>query len=556
VKRAVVAAALVLAPAMAAAQPTEGDDDDEPPGGPADTGYIGRKLRLEIDDCRPVPDLPPKKIGALSYERYQRGSVLHVQGDYEAAVDELIGAYCLAPQVSGSMLVDIAQSYERMVQYEKAVAYFERYVLLLPEDTDERRAITTRIEVLRKLKSTVTVATEPRGASVVIANEAGPVATERDGERLSVVAGEYTLVIEKPGYEPVRQPLVVGIGQPYSFSFRLQPKSGELRVQTVPGDARIYIDDRFEGLGSFREPIEIGQHEVRVEAKGYLTRTENVEILADETAQIAISLARPPTSGKTQLVIAASVAGTIAGAAAVGGTTDDPTFGTLGGLGGLAIGGAGTYFLYDDIDLGSSNYIITTSLIGAIEGAGIGLLATDDPDAGWFGAMLGTGVGAGFAMATAGKLKYSIGDAALLNSGAAWGLVSGLWFRQVFHADTRVAAAMMLGGTNLGVVGGVLLGRQVEYSRRHVVFIDLAGLAGIATGLAVHSAYVGNAEDVMVERSEQQAHFALAGMAIGLGAGAFLTRNLDAPKLPRLQPQVAPAPGGARGFMLSVGGEL
>ena len=88
------------------------------------------------------------------------------------------------------------------------------------------------------------------------------------------------------------------------------------------------------------------------------------------------------------------------------------------------------------------------------------------------------------------------------------------------------------------------------------MFIDLAGLAGIATGLAVHSAYVGNAEDAMVERTEQQAHFALAGMALGLGAGAFLTRNLDAPKLPRLQPQVAPAPGGAQGFVLSFGGEL
>lgn len=540
-------AALVLVPAVAAAQPSDGGHD---------TGYIGRRIPLEIDDCPPVPDLPPKRLGALSYERYQRGSVLHVQGDYEAAVKELISAYCLTPAFSGQTLVDIAQSYERMVEYEKAVAYFERYVLLLGEDTDERRAISTRIQVLRQLPSTVTVATEPRGATVVIANDAGPVATERDGERLSVVAGEYTLEIDKPGYEPVRQPLVVGIGQPYSFSFRLQPKRGELRVQTVPGDARIYVDDRFEGLGSFREQVEIGMHEVRVEAKGFLSRSQKVEILADETEQLGISLERPPTSGKTQLVIAASIGGTIIGAAAVGASTDDPTFGTLGALAGLAVGGAGTHFLYDDIDLGSSNYIITASLIGAIEGAGVGLLATDDSDAGWVGALAGTGVGAAFAIATAPRFEYSVGDAALLNSGAAWGLVSGLWFTQVFHADTRVGAAMVLGGSNLGIVGGVLLGRQVEYSRRHVVFIDLAGLAGIATGLAVHSAYVGNEEDAMVERSEQQAHFALAGMAVGLAAGAFLTRNLDAPKLPRLQPQVSPAPGGGQGWMLSVGGAL
>lgn len=541
-------AALTVAPAIAAAQPSKTDGHD--------TGFIGRRMRLDIDDCPPVPDLPPKKIGAMSYERYQRGSVLHVQGDYDEAVKALVSAYCLAPAQSASMLVDIAQSYERMVQYETAVAYFERYVRLLTEDNDERRAISARIEVLRELKSTVTVATEPAGASIVISSDAGPVATARDGEVLKVVAGEYTLVVEKRGYETVRKPITPGIGQPYSYSFRLQPKRGMLRIQTVPGDARIYVDDKFEGLGSFRESVEIGPHEVRVEAKGYLPGTRSIEVLADESEQLGISLEKPPQSGKLQLVIAASVAGTIAGAAAVGGSTDDTTFGTLGGLAGLAIGGAGTHFLYDDIDLGSSSYIITTGIIGTIEGTSLGYLISDDADAGWIGSLVGTGAGAAFALATAPRFEFSPGDAALLNSGAAWGLVSGAWFTQVFHADSRVAAAMILGGTNLGVIGGVLLGRQTEYSRKHVVFIDLAGLAGIATGLAVHSAYVGNGEDVMVERSEQQAHFALAGMAIGLASGAFLTRNLDAPKLPRLQPQVAPAPAGAKGLMLSVGGAL
>ena len=159
--------------------------------------------------------------------------------------------------------------------------------------------------------------------------------------------------------------------------------------------------------------------------------------------------------------------------------------------------------------------------------------------------MVGATVGAGFAMATAARFELTAGDAALLNSGASWGLVSGLWFTQVFHASSNVGAAMVLGGTNLGVVGGVLLGRTVDYSRKHVALIDLAGLVGIATGLAVHSGYVGNGEDMTVERDEQQAHFALAGMAIGLAAGGVLTRNLDAPKLPRLQPRRSRPPAAA-----------
>ena len=538
----------------AAAQPAE------------DTGFIGApRVPLEIDDCPPPPDVAPKHLEAMAAERYDRGEVLHLQGDYQGAVDELVRGYCLVPELAGLMcrprkclLMDIAQSYERLVQYEKAVAYFERYLLVIAKQdntADEQRAVATRIQVLRQLRSTITVATEPRGARIVIANDAGPVATKGDGERLEVTAGNYTLTVEKTGYETIRQPLTVGIGQPYSYSFRLKPRSGHLRVQTVPGDARIIIDDRLAGIGSFSGDLEIGPHEIVVEARGYLDAREKVEIIAGETRLVSKSLARPPTSGKTQLIVAATLAGTVMGAAAVGGSTDDELLGTLGGVAGLTIGGAGTYFLYDDIDLGSSSYIITSGMIGVIEGVGIGVLASDDPDAGWIGGLVGGGVGAGFAMATAGRFRFTAGDAALLNSGASWGLMSGLWFTQVFHASSNVGAAMVLGGTNLGVVGGVLAGRTLDYSRRHVALIDLAGLVGIATGLSVHSAVVGNAEDVMVERDEQQAHFALAGMAIGLGAGAVLTRNMDAPKLPRLQPQIRPTPAGTgRGWILAVGG--
>ncbi len=523
-----------------------------------DSGFIGRApLALEIDDCPRPPDVPAARLEAMAAERYDRGSVLHVQGDYQGAVDELVQAYCLVPALAAGLLKDIAQSYERMVQYEKAVAYFERYLLVADQrDPDERRAISTRVQVLRQLRSSVTVATEPSGATITLASDAGPVATERDGERLSVVAGDYTLIVEKPGHETIRRPLRVGIGQPYSFSFRLAPRRGTLRVQTVPGDARIYVDDKFEALGIYRGEVEIGTRQVTVEAKGYTSVTEQVEILAGETRQVSISLPQPPQSGKTQLVVAASITGTIVGGLAVGGSTDDGLFGTPGALAGLAIGGAGSHFLYDDIELGSSSYIITSTILGAVEGVGVGLLVSRDSDAGWIGGLVGAGVATGFAVATAPRFRFSAGDAALLNSGALWGLVSGLWFTQVFHADDRVGAALVLGGTNLGVVGGVLLGGTLEYSRKHVALIDLAGLAGIATGLAVHSAVVGNDEDQPVERGEQQAHFALAGMAIGLGAGAFLTRNLDAPRLPRLQPQLTPTAGGGQGWMLSVGGRM
>ena len=266
-RAAVVVLSTVLGMASAAAQPEPADPPEAIPT-TRDTGFIGAPREpLEIDDCPSAPDVPPKQLEAMAAERYDRGEVLHLQGDYQGAVDELVHGYCLVPALAGRLLKDIAQSYERLVQYEKAVAYFERYLLVIASQSgtaNEQRAIATRIQVLRQLRSTITVATDPRGSSIVVANEAGPVSSRRDGERLEVTAGTYTLVVEKPGYETIRQPLLVGIGQPYSYSFRLKPRSGTLRIQAVPGDARIIIDDRLAGIGSFAGELEIGRPRDRV----------------------------------------------------------------------------------------------------------------------------------------------------------------------------------------------------------------------------------------------------------------------------------------------------
>jgi hypothetical protein len=56
---------------------------------------------------------------------------------------------------------------------------------------------------------------------------------------------------------------------------------------------------------------------------------------------------------------------------------------------------------------------------------------------------------------------------------------------------------------------------------------------------------------------ESRSHFTLAGMAIGLGLGVYLTRNVDAPIL-RCSRQVTPVrdAAGGRGLVVGVGGAL
>lgn len=159
-------------------------------------------------------------------------------------------------------------------------------------------------------------------------------------------------------------------------------------------------------------------------------------------------------------------------------------------------------------------------------------------------AIAGMAGGATFAMLTADRFRLDAGDAALLNSGALWGSVSGGLFAAIFEFEPEVSQGLVLGGLNLGIVSGVLLGRQVEYSRRHVALIDLAGLAGMGVSVALQSVI-----DSALESSdpsdptaaddttgERTAHFALAGMAGGLALGAWLTRKVDVPKVKGVTP--------------------
>src|ERR1051325_9094818 len=99
----------------------------------ADSGFIGRDaMVLDIDNCPAVPDKPKDEITKIAAEHYNRGETLYLQGDYAGTVTALVASYCLTPYYS--MLKDIGQAYERQLEYEKAIAYYERFVLAVPAD--------------------------------------------------------------------------------------------------------------------------------------------------------------------------------------------------------------------------------------------------------------------------------------------------------------------------------------------------------------------------------------------------------------------------------------
>jgi hypothetical protein len=514
--------------------------------------YIGTtQLRLAIDNCPAKdPTLTSEQLVQRASETFDRGETLYAQGDYDGAVQELIASYCLIP--SCATLKDAGQAFERELDYEQAIGYLNRYVATLPEGTPrdgdcledprhpakDRDLIAHRAETLATLKAHVFVETEPPGARITIGNDAGIAARARAGEPIEVLGGHYTMTVERDGYNPSKQPLDLKVGKPYAYFVKLAAQRGRLSVQAQPADARIFIADRFAGVGHVDLPLDASPYTVVIEAPDRVSDRRVVDVLPDQVQRVSVELERKPQLGRTQLIIASGAEGALAGGGLLYAFKQSGITGIGVGVGAVA-GLAGSYFyLPHDLPLGTSNLTITTTIAGYAFGAGTALLFTKD-EAGIqpiaaASSLLGGAVGYYAGLRT----KVNTGDAALVNSGVMWGTATGILFATAFDPPHLVTGGLVLTGLGAGTVGALLLSREYNLSRTHVLLIDVGGLVGVAGGLAVESlAYptqkvMTNATNVDTRTREHLSNFALGGMAVGLIAAGILTRNYDNPKVP------------------------
>lgn len=534
-----------------------------------DTG--ADKNGLRVDQC-PTPsdgakDDSPRQTREAGAS-YDLGLVLYEEGDYQGAVDAFVASYCA--KAHPAAFYNIAQSYERLLDFELSVRYFERYVAEAGPRAANRKRAALRAEVLRKLPAQVRVATVPAGATITIRNQTGITARGTANEELplEVTQGEYTMHVEMPGYDSIQQPLITKPGQPYSYYLRLTAKKGRLEVTASPANGRIFLGDRLVGVGTYAESLPVGRYEVTVEAPDRQPSTQVVELTAGGRSKANIALAHPPTSGFRTLLVASGVGLGLTGGAAVSGIFgQDNTITAVGSLATMGLGMGGAYYgIPRSTTRGDAWFIIGSSLLGLTEGALIGAYFACDVTSSSTSlrdedcnseAITGAALAGGLAGAAAASLSYESlefksADAALLGSGAFWGLGAGATLHAIFDSDLRVRDTMLFTGLNLGVLaaGGLLANDEVSLAR--VAIIDLAGVGGVLGGVSLAQALDSEAERLQ--------HFSLFGMVAGLATGTFLTRYMDEEKTTpdELKPVVSTTQdrGGHTVFHYGLGGDF
>lgn len=103
--------------------------------------------------------------------------------------------------------------------------------------------------------------------------------------------GAHTLLFEAPGRRPVEQPVEGKAGETLRIEIAMASSAGRLKLTTDPPGARVYLDGAtWADPGTERE-LPAGPHQLRVEADGYESFSQEVEIKPSTAHELSLKLA-------------------------------------------------------------------------------------------------------------------------------------------------------------------------------------------------------------------------------------------------------------------------
>jgi hypothetical protein len=520
---------------------------------------------------------------AIARESYKTGLELFDGGDKAQALIEFQRAYELTSKPE--ILIMIAHCEYHLGQFKRARSHYEEFL------SHETKGVWAelarqRIEAIKRRQGVIVVQTVPDEVDVVIERLDGPAktVTGQAPNQFPVDAGRWRVTAKKANYKPSSKEVTIDSVDTKPLFFSLERQPAHLEIHTEPAGATLYVRGN-RARNPYMQDVEPGAYEVYAEASSYESRTETFYVAPGERRKLRFPLHYVQRSGRPELIGFWTVAGAVAGAGLVyarldaTGATKGSTVAPSSVIGGAALVGGvagalfSTAYLPDYIPDNRALFRIGGAWIGAAEGAVAAAVISPSSSSAWLGGALGLGFGAASGRWLE-NTAPNYGRVAVIQSGAAAGLLAGalaipafatldkcpvpaLPTEECLGGTAKHGPLVAFGGLNLGLAAGLALSYLPDQNAygptwQRVALIDLAIGAGAVAGTLLkvfgRCLRVGS-NDGSVDRPEDQcsyqtdkardrrltARFALAGGAVGLLAGWFLTWQFDRNKAPPLE---------------------
>ena len=194
------------------------------------------------------------------------------ESDFVVSVDGNL----VQPAVAGVFIIAAGEHKLRIIA--------DRYFTVEQDILIDGMELTQEIEVtLTPAWAEISIQSLPTGANILIDGKPSGISPNT----LEVLEGEHTMVLNKSGYKPFEQSLVVKASQPqFLDSIELSRLDSKLKVTTNPNGAAVNINSIYQGLSPvIVELPPLKPHVVEVSKPGYQTQTEEIILPTREEMQ-------------------------------------------------------------------------------------------------------------------------------------------------------------------------------------------------------------------------------------------------------------------------------
>jgi hypothetical protein len=485
---------------------------------------------------------------AQARQHYQAGVSLFEAGNKEQALVEFQLANELVPKKANLFM--IAQCQYHLGLLKEARANYQEF-LAQPSSGELADIARLRIEAINHRPGVMAINTVPDQVQVRIEGE-GQVFLGEAPNEFRVPRGHYRVTVSKPNFVRQERDITIDVAETKPLFFKLDPIPARLEIHTSPSNATLYVRGN-RTQNPFAQFVDPGDYEIYAEANYHIARHDVVSLAPGQQLKVDFPLSYLQRSGRPELIGFWIGMGAIGGGMAVTTRLSPGQAGnlTLVGAGALAGGiGAGVIsaalvpaYIRDNLAL----FRISGGWIGDVEGLSLGLALTQSVSGAWLGGVVGLSAGSVLGWWLDDRAP-NYGRVAVIQSGAFLGAVAGVLaiptvgfaLKSTDSSNTTTIRTDrvgwgMLAGMNMGLATGLALAylpdqRSYGPSWQRVMLIDLAAVAGGFTGALLQMCVSGQGNKGVCGNAEigpQMARYALAGSAVGLATGLFLTWNYD-----------------------------